>query len=54
MPFDTIRDGLARWNTQRKLARGRCVTCDAILRDDATDIACSAACRDDWLQRTAW
>lgn len=42
-----------RWNTRRKLARGRCTSCRRILRDDETTGFCSEECALDWQDATA-
>lgn len=43
-----------RWNERRKLAKGRCVNCGAVLRDDATDPYCSDECAEQWRNATVY
>lgn len=42
-----MRDVLRRWNERRKLGRGRCEECGAVLRDDHKPRNGWRACSDE-------
>lgn len=48
-----IGELLRAWNERRKLAKGRCANCDAVLRDDQRDW-CSDTCATDYQNQMAY